>query len=226
VGAAFQRLSESAAALNTISDELAKPIALIETALKKLNLGVSTWVEFAGSVDNVLGTFWDRSVGYAKVGGKWGIAIRTCRGDFGDEPDGEEWSFNDAPRAYRLEAVDKLPELLEQLVTEATETGEKLRAKIATTTQIANAIIAQSSLKDRLLAEIRKSKVVFYNTVVAQAAAVDANADSVTFRFSPTQVALRQAFEEKRAWLESLATQISGREIRVSSVTVGGSSRK
>jgi len=72
-----------------------------------------------------------------------------------------------------------------------------------------------AGFKDVLLAEIRKSKVVFYNTVVAQALEVAATQDSVTFTFSPTQRALLAAFEQNRAWMEALATKAAGRRVTV-----------
>ena len=42
-------------------------------------------------------------------------------------------------------------------------------------------------VKDALLAEIKKSKAVFYNMVVAQAQKIEVAGDRVTFTFSPTQ---------------------------------------
>jgi hypothetical protein len=68
-----------------------------------------------------------------------------------------------------------------------------------------------------LLAEIRKTKAVFYNTVVAQAQKIDVAGDRVTFTFSPAQRALRDQFEQNRPWLESIAQQAAGRKIVVSS---------
>jgi DNA polymerase-3 subunit gamma/tau len=75
-----------------------------------------------------------------------------------------------------------------------------------------------TTLKDALLAEIRKSKAVFYNTVVAQAQKIEVVGDRVTFTFSPAQRALRDQFEQNRGWLESIAQQAGGRKIAVSSV--------
>jgi DNA polymerase-3 subunit gamma/tau len=77
---------------------------------------------------------------------------------------------------------------------------------------------AESNFKDSLLAEIRKTKQVFYNTVVAQAQKIEVTADRVTFTFSPAQRALREMFEHDRAWLESLAAQVSGRKVAMASV--------
>jgi DNA polymerase III gamma/tau subunit len=76
---------------------------------------------------------------------------------------------------------------------------------------------ARATLKDALLAEIRKSKAVFYNTVVAQAQKIEIGDDRVTFTFSATQRALREQFEQNRGWLEAVALQASGRRMGVSS---------
>jgi len=74
---------------------------------------------------------------------------------------------------------------------------------------------AAGTFKDALLAEIKKSKVVFYNTVVAQAQTIEAAGDRVTFTFSPKQRALSEEFDRNRAWLESIAQQLAGRKIGV-----------
>jgi DNA polymerase-3 subunit gamma/tau len=75
-----------------------------------------------------------------------------------------------------------------------------------------------NSLKDALLAEIRKAKAVFYNTVVAQAQTIEVAGDRVTFTFSPKQRALSDEFDRNRAWLESIARQVAGRKIGVAGV--------
>jgi DNA polymerase-3 subunit gamma/tau len=83
----------------------------------------------------------------------------------------------------------------------------------------------RGSLKDALLAEIRKTKAVFYNTVVAQAQRIEVADDRVTFTFSATQRALREQFEQNRGWLESVALQASGRKITVASAQTEGDSQ-
>src|SRR5262249_45372423 len=72
-----------------------------------------------------------------------------------------------------------------------------------------------ASLKERLLAEISKSKTVFYKTVVAQAQKIEVSADRVTFTFSASQRALRDQLEQNRVWLESLAAQAAGRKVAI-----------
>jgi DNA polymerase III subunit gamma/tau len=75
-----------------------------------------------------------------------------------------------------------------------------------------------SRFKDALLAQIKSGKPVFYNMVVAQAQKIEVAADRVTFTFSPNQRALRDTFEQNRAWLESVAQQVAGKRIAAACV--------
>src|SRR2546425_8222887 len=106
VAASYKRLAESAATLSSASDELTKSVAALDAVLKRLNLGVDAWVEIHGSDDDGYGNYWSRDIGYAKVGRKWGIALRTTNGNHNSPENGdlEEWLFDDAPRWLRIDA--------------------------------------------------------------------------------------------------------------------------
>ena len=145
VSAVFEKLVVSATELNVASDELAKPISEIDAALQKLNLGILTWVKVAGEHDQAYEYYWERSLGYAKVSGKWGIAIRAIQGHF-EDPDEEAWRFNDAPRSHRLEALEKLPKLLEELAKNCSETARTLKSRITATKQVATTISQMAAL--------------------------------------------------------------------------------
>src|ERR1700687_361370 len=116
IQAHFQTLSSVAPALNSASDELNHCLASLDESLKKLNAGLTVWVTFRsrGVAED---QYDDQQIGYTKVDGKWGIAIRHVWGNYATEQFGEEgtWFFNDAPRELRLLAVDQLPELIEAL---------------------------------------------------------------------------------------------------------------
>lgn len=137
----YKRLSDAAVDLNAASDELAKPIQIWESALKKLNLGVPAWVEISSGGDEG-DHWWDRSVGYTKLKDRWGIALRTRAGNYPypEESSEELWAFNEAPRWMRIESVGKLPELLDALLKQAEETTQKIRAKIGQANELAEAI--------------------------------------------------------------------------------------
>jgi hypothetical protein len=73
-------------------------------------------------------------------------------------------------------------------------------------------------LKDAFLGEIRAGKTFFYNTVVAQAQRIDVVEDTITFSFLPHHRALREQFDQARAWLESTAQRLAGKRITVNAV--------
>ena len=116
----------------------------MESALKKLNLGVSAWVKLSGSTNNFSDNWWTRDVGYAKIRDKWGVALRTASGNYAhpDDESSEEWPFSEAPRWMRAEAVNKLPDLLEALLSKALETTKGLTSKTAQVYELTAAIDA------------------------------------------------------------------------------------
>lgn len=149
VASSYSKLSAIAAELNDASDELGKTISQIDTALKKLNVGVVVWITIqARPADPNNGDFWHETdqLGYAKVNGKWGVAIRTVGEDVQD-PDqcsDEEWLFNDAPRALRLQAIDKIPDLLDGLAQVAAKTKEEIRKRLKDAQEVADAVTKAS----------------------------------------------------------------------------------
>jgi DNA polymerase-3 subunit gamma/tau len=69
--------------------------------------------------------------------------------------------------------------------------------------------------RQAFLMEIRKAKVMFYNTVVAQAQKIDFGSERVTFSFLPAHRILREQVEQNRPWLEQVATAIAGKKMTV-----------
>jgi hypothetical protein len=138
----FTQLAAVASDLNDVSDELGKSITEIDSSLKKLNLGVSVWIRVGGWDNPQEMEYFREQLGYAKVNGKWGIALRTIAGD-DNHPDQEHieaWLFNDGPRTLRLTAIEKLPEMLLMLSKEALETAGKIKNKLAEVQEVARAI--------------------------------------------------------------------------------------
>jgi hypothetical protein len=140
----YSQLSSVAGELNSVSDELGKSIAQIDAALKKLNLGVTVWVRVQYGEADERGDheFWEEMLGYAKLNGKWGVCLKRLEGNLRD-PDmaqEEEWLFSDAPRVLRLLSIDKIPELLEKLITQAQLATTKIQAKLADAQAVAIAL--------------------------------------------------------------------------------------
>jgi len=83
---------------------------------------------------------------------------------------------------------------------------------------------SNASFKDAFLAEIRKSKVAFYNMVVAQARTIEVSNDRIEFTFSVNQRALREQVEQNKAWLEWMVMQAGGRKLTVAATQDGSGS--
>jgi DNA polymerase-3 subunit gamma/tau len=90
-------------------------------------------------------------------------------------------------------------------------------------TVAASNVPSSAPLKDAFLGEIRAGKTFFYNTVVAQAQRIDVAEDTITFSFLPHHRALREQFDQARAWLESTAQRLAGRRITVNAVQAAAS---
>ena len=82
------------------------------------------------------------------------------------------------------------------------------------TTRSAKPATAEAA-RDAFLLEIRKAKIMFYNTVVAQAQKIEFGPDRVTFSFLPAHRILREQVEQNRQWLEQTAAAIAGRKMPV-----------
>ena len=141
IKSAFDKLTIAAKSLNGESDRLSKIVSDLEAPLKKLNVGLVTWVDIQPSSSSFDGTErYTNQIGYAKIGGKWCIALRSVT-EFcnGADDDVEEWSFYDAPRYLRLKAVDCIPKLLVALGDEA----EKFTSKITETIEVAQQLASE-----------------------------------------------------------------------------------
>lgn len=157
----YRQLSTVAADLNAVSDELGKPVADLDAALKKLNLGVSVWTYLRGGEDPQDGDYWGDDLGYAKIGGKWGVAIRSVHGNVGwpDQERSESWLFNDAPRELRLVAIGKIPDLLEKLHQSAVEMTQKVRERLTDAQEVA-AAVKEAAEKPKIEREKLKTRPV------------------------------------------------------------------
>ena len=139
----FKKLASAAFGLHAATKQLSKTIEELDAALKILNLGITSWVEISRgcSHDEV---YWDRQeLGYAKINGKWGLAIRSISGDESRperEDDVTEWLYADASRELRIRAVDHLPALIEKLNKDALETTRRLLLKAREASVLAKAI--------------------------------------------------------------------------------------
>jgi hypothetical protein len=141
IQANFKILTEIASSLNKASDTLTRTVALLDESLRKLNIGLSVWVNFRNRSEEP--NYYDvEQIGYTKVGSVWGLALRHLWGNesFDDHNQEGPWLFNDASREMRLHSVDKLPEVVEALAKEALDITKKIDAKTEEVLGLAKAI--------------------------------------------------------------------------------------
>jgi hypothetical protein len=146
VQTSYKQLTVASTSLNTASDGLGEAMSVFDAALQKLNLGISAWVAVSGN-DDEDGGWWSRESGYTKIGDKWGIALKTASGNYGcpDRDSVEKWLFDDAPRWMRIEAVARIPDLLEALLRQAEDTTKKIKDK---TEEVFALAVAMSKVLD------------------------------------------------------------------------------
>jgi hypothetical protein len=142
VQASFSQLASAAKDLNQVSDELGQAINAIDSVLQTLNLGVPTWVEIHGGTDETGIEYWSREIGYSKIGNRWGVSLRQLKGDinYPQYEECESWLFNDAPRWMRVEGIEKIPNLLEELIKNTVQTTQKIKGTIDQAQQFAGAL--------------------------------------------------------------------------------------
>lgn len=137
----YRQLSNAAKDLNSASDEFKEAVSVLDAALERLNLGIASWVRISGGEDEDA-NWWSREIGYARIGKKWGIAIRHSSGNHNwpEHDDKEQWLFAEAPRWMRIEAVAKIPDLMEGLVKQAEDTTKKLKSRTEQVFELAEAM--------------------------------------------------------------------------------------
>jgi hypothetical protein len=162
VSSAFHELTSIASVLNKVSDALGKAVSDIDEGLKKLNLGISVWVRIhydpAGPDDP---SYYVEELGYAKIDGKWCTALRTITGsEITEEGDAiSTYAFNEAPRALRLKAIDKLPALLKALTNESSRVTKELKGKLASAQAVAAVIKPNVPIAMKFLQDIQEANV-------------------------------------------------------------------
>ena len=76
-------------------------------------------------------------------------------------------------------------------------------------------VVPSADRKLAFLDELKRTKKFFYGTVVAQAQAIEAEGDRVTFVFNDAQQMLSEQVASSRSWLEELAGKTFGKRIAI-----------
>jgi len=161
----FKNLATVASSLNAASNEFAKSVAVLDESLKPLNIGLSVWVPFAFAEGLEHPDYDQDEIGYSKVNGTWGLAIRSIRGREGREGEAFEhvtgpWLFNEAAREMRIHSVEKIPEVIKALTEKASETTKRIQQKTREVRALTEAIKPTTDETTRKLSTIETLSTV------------------------------------------------------------------
>lgn len=156
VEASLRKLASLSKDLNEASDELSRQIAGLETALNGYKLGVWAWVKNPiikkaelsepDEKGNCYFIQYTHHLFYGKHKGKWGLLVN----------DGWEWEdeerhvtfLRNAPREVRLSAMDRIPDLLDDLVEKVAAVTKEASEKAAQAKELATAL--RPSLSEKM----------------------------------------------------------------------------
>jgi hypothetical protein len=139
--------------LNKASDALSQQIARAESALNEVKLGVWAWVKIRSTYRPESDLSINRKpaalteveyLGYGKHRGKWCLLYSTEYEEYPDEDFRSVVPLREAPRQERIDAVEKLPELIRQLEKNAKELANEANAKAS---QVADFVSALEGAK-------------------------------------------------------------------------------
>ena len=146
--ATLKHLASLSKSLNQASDDLSKQIDQVEAALNELKLGVWAWVEVSRLVDDE--TFLVdgkpeqvtrlHHLGYGKRRGKWGLLFSVSYEDYPDPEFDAVMFLRDAQRMERIEAVEKIPDLIKALEKSAGDVTKRVTEQAAKVGDVAAAL--------------------------------------------------------------------------------------
>ena len=142
IAASFKELALISPEVESAALDLANSISALEKYLRRTGIQVSAWHQISGDEDED-GFYWSRDIGWAHIEKTWSIGIRKTEGSNRYDHHTEEiWPFRDAPKWMCIEAVSKLPDLLETLNKRSKDTIDKLKARKRDADELAAAIEA------------------------------------------------------------------------------------
>jgi hypothetical protein len=147
VQSSFQNLRGAVTQLNSASDYFSKLIGEADATLKPLNIGIVCWVNLGPKWFDDRGHSGFDQVGYTKINGKWGIALRSVTEyESAADDDDDVWPFAEGPRRLRLKAIDYIPELLDELAKKAVEGAKDITEKA---TELEGLVSALKGVQDK-----------------------------------------------------------------------------
>jgi len=148
VEASLKQLSLLSKSLNEASDELSKQISAIESAVNQFKLGIWAWVREPILTESELSDpdaegkrfelNYHYQLGYGKHNGKWGLLV-SYFWEANDEDTKIEF-LRDTSREIRINAIDKIPDLLDILAKDMSRLTQETSKKASEAKELAAAL--------------------------------------------------------------------------------------
>jgi DNA polymerase III subunit gamma/tau len=97
----------------------------------------------------------------------------------------------------------------------AVRVPDPVTAVVDPETAPAGAVPLAPDVRDRFLAELKRSKAAFFGMVIAQAQTVDCDGRQLVVTFSPEREHLRAQVDARRGELEGIAAEVAGRRVPI-----------
>lgn len=154
VETSLKQLSLLSKSLNEASDELSKQISAIESALNQYKLGVWVWVKKPILTETEISDpddqgrryeyNFDYQLGYGKHKGRWGLLV-SHGWEADDGTDTKIMFLRDAPREIRIKAMDRIPNLLDDLAQEMSSLTQEASKRASEAKQLAATLNSKKS---------------------------------------------------------------------------------
>jgi hypothetical protein len=147
----FQKLTAASTKLNLVSGAFGEAVRALDDALSKLNPGIEAWVTTARLSED--DTPWEADIhqlGFTRLRLGWGLAISRYHYDenLEERTNYQSWDFNDAPRELRIEAINHIPLLVDELAKEAEKAANRVAEGATLAQELAKIITANVINKD------------------------------------------------------------------------------
>jgi DNA polymerase-3 subunit gamma/tau len=155
-------------------------------------------------------------------------AVRRLDASLGERRAARESAGSSAPGSPGPDAPaggDRPPVPARSAAPDATSDTRQAATAIAPT-PAATPAASGRPLQDAVLDELRRTRKLFFGTVVAQASTIAIEGDVLTFGFAPQHKVLKAKLEQDRPMIEALAQQVAGRRISVVAVDVAPGARE
>jgi hypothetical protein len=171
------KIREAAEDLNEKADKASQHIADIEKKLIDAGVGINVWEDpfvVSHTADDHQSGWRRLSLGFARIEGEWGIAVRdVTKGGSEINPLAEERLLRKMGREMRVMATNFIPSLLQRILEDLNSTAEKLERTVELVKADFESLSRGKELEPESVSSARKEFIPSQGTCESHAEALD-----------------------------------------------------